>query len=47
MWNERCLISVSVKILMGDTVAPLALRVMLLKVGISSCSISELAPGYR
>jgi len=44
MWNERYLISVSVKILTGDTVVPLALRVMLLKVGIPSCSISGLVP---
>jgi len=44
MWNERCLISVGVKILTGDTVALLALRVTLPKVGISSCSISDLAP---
>lgn len=44
MWNEPCLISASVKILTGVTVALLALKVMLPKVGISSCSVSEFAP---
>jgi hypothetical protein len=44
MWNERCLISVSVRILTGDMAVPLALRVMLPKVGIPSCSISDLIP---
>ena len=44
MWNERFPISVSAKILMVDMVAPLALRVMLPKVGIPSCPISDLSP---
>jgi len=43
-WNERCLTSVSVKILTGDTAIPLVPRVMLAKVGTPSCSTSDLVP---
>jgi len=44
MWNEQCLISVSVKILTGGMVALLVLRVILPKVGTPLCSISDFAP---
>ena len=44
MWNERCLTFAGVKTLTEDTAVLLAPRVMLPKVGIPSCSSSDLAP---
>ena len=44
MWSEQWLISASVKISTGDTAALLAPRVMLPKVGMPLCSISDLTP---
>ena len=44
MWNERCLISASVKISMGDMAVPLVPRVMLPKVGTPLCPISDFTP---